>query len=123
MAPVRPRCALLIDYGKALNRLSASHHETGNRRRVRRARRSRVVPARNVDEVADDTFGPALVRACFWPVRRFPVGPVSGPDSVQAFGGMLSLRLPTRAWVWVSFGLRTAGRRAEAWLQRGLPSS
>jgi hypothetical protein len=26
-------------------------------------------------------------------------------------------------WVWLSFGLRTAGRRAEAWLQRGLPSS
>ena len=44
--------------------------------------------------------------------------------SVQAFGGMLSLRLPTRVyWVWLSFGLRAAGRRVEAWLQRGLPSS
>jgi hypothetical protein len=45
------------------------------------------------------------------------------PDSVQVSGGMLSLRLPTWSWVWLSFGLRTAGHRAEAWLQRGLPSS
>jgi hypothetical protein len=45
------------------------------------------------------------------------------PDSVQASGGMLSLRLPTGVLVWLSFGLHTAGRRVEAWLQRGLPSS
>ena len=45
------------------------------------------------------------------------------PDSVQVFGGMLSSRLPTPSWVWLSIGLRVAGRRVEAWLQRGLPSS
>ena len=46
------------------------------------------------------------------------------PDPVQVFGGMLSTRLPTWVfWVWLSIGLRVAGRRAEAWLQRGLPSS
>jgi hypothetical protein len=45
------------------------------------------------------------------------------PDSVQALGGTLSLRLPTRARVWLSFGLRTAGRRGVVWLQRGVPSS
>jgi hypothetical protein len=45
------------------------------------------------------------------------------PDSVQAFGGMLSFRLPTAVLVWLSFGLQPVGRRVEAWLQRGLPSS
>lgn len=46
-----------------------------------------------------------------------------GPDSVQVFGGMLFSRLPIRIRVWLSFGLRAAGRRVEAWLQRGLSSS
>jgi hypothetical protein len=32
---------------------------------------------------------------------------------------MLSTRLPTRIWVWLSIGLRAVVRRAEAWLQRG----
>ena len=45
------------------------------------------------------------------------------PDSVQAFDGMLSLRLPTGIRVWLSIGLRAVVRRAEVWLQRGLPSS
>jgi hypothetical protein len=45
------------------------------------------------------------------------------PDSVQAFDGMLSMRLPTSITVWLSSGLRAVVRRAEAWLQRGLPSS
>jgi len=45
------------------------------------------------------------------------------PDSVQAFGGMLSTRLPTVCLVWLSIGLRAVVRRVEAWLQRGLPSS
>lgn len=31
-------------------------------------------------------------------------------------------RLPT-AWVWLTFGLRPAGGRDEAWLKKGLPSS
>jgi hypothetical protein len=39
------------------------------------------------------------------------------PDSVQALGGMLSLRLPARSLVWLSIGLLTAGRRIGAWLQ------
>ena len=45
------------------------------------------------------------------------------PDSVQAFDGMLASRLPTRCWVWLYSGLRLVVRRAEVWLQRGLPSS
>ena len=44
------------------------------------------------------------------------------PDSVQAFDGMLSTRLPTRIWVWLSIGLRAVVRRAEAWLQRDCPA-
>jgi transposase len=35
---------------------------------------------------------------------------------------MLSLRLPTLMWVWLSFGLRAAGRRVEAWLQGDCPA-
>jgi hypothetical protein len=45
------------------------------------------------------------------------------PDSVQVLGGTLFSRLPTQPWVWLSIGLRAAGHRVEAWLQRGLPSS
>ena len=45
------------------------------------------------------------------------------PDSVQVPGGTLSSGLPTRAWVWLTFGLRTVGHRDEAWLKRGLPCS
>jgi hypothetical protein len=45
------------------------------------------------------------------------------PDSVQVLGGRLSFGLPTRVRVWLTFGLRPAGRRDEAWLKRGLPSS
>ena len=46
------------------------------------------------------------------------------PDSIQVSGGMLSIGLPThRVWVWFAIGLQFAGRRGEAWLQRGLPSS
>jgi len=45
------------------------------------------------------------------------------PDSVQALGGTLDFGLPTRSRVWLYSGLRTAGRRDEAWLKRGLPSS
>ena len=45
------------------------------------------------------------------------------PDSVQVPGGMLFKRLPTCSWVWLSSGLQSAGRRDEAWLERGLPSS
>ena len=45
------------------------------------------------------------------------------PDSVQVSGGTLSSRLPTAYLVWLAFGLRTAGHRDGAWLQRGLPSS
>ena len=45
------------------------------------------------------------------------------PDSVQVLGGTLSLRLPTRARVWLSSGLRTVERRGAVWLQRGVPSS
>ncbi len=33
------------------------------------------------------------------------------PDSVQVSGGMLSMRLPTRCWVWLSFGLQPVGHR------------
>lgn len=35
------------------------------------------------------------------------------PDSVQVLGGTLSLRLPTRVWVWLYSGLRS--RRAPWW--------
>ncbi len=45
------------------------------------------------------------------------------PDSVQVIGGQLSMRLPTGCLVWLSFGLRPAGHRDEAWLKRGLPCS
>ena len=45
------------------------------------------------------------------------------PDSVQVFGGTLSLAAAHRLLVWLSFGLRTAEHRGEAWLKRGLPSS
>ena len=45
------------------------------------------------------------------------------PDSIQVPGGMLSSRLPTGLLVWLSSGLRSVGRRGEAWLERGLPSS
>jgi hypothetical protein len=45
------------------------------------------------------------------------------PDSVQAFGGMLSLRLPTSLIGVALFRSACRRRRAEAWLQRGLPSS
>ena len=33
------------------------------------------------------------------------------------------MRLPTGLLVWLYSGLRTAGHRDEAWLQRGLPCS
>jgi len=45
------------------------------------------------------------------------------PDSVQALGGTLYFGLPTCLRVWLYFGLRTAGRRDEAWLKRELPCS
>jgi len=45
------------------------------------------------------------------------------PDSVQVPGAMLSLRLPIRIWVWLSFGLQPVGHRDEAWLKKGLPCS
>ena len=45
------------------------------------------------------------------------------PDSVQVSGGRLSMRLPTRLRVWLTIGLQSAGRRDEAWLEKGLPSS
>jgi hypothetical protein len=45
------------------------------------------------------------------------------PDSVQVSGGKLSMRLPTCSWVWLTIGLRLAGRRDEAWLKKGLPCS
>jgi hypothetical protein len=45
------------------------------------------------------------------------------PDSVQVLGGTLYSGLPTRVRVWLSSGLRTVGRRDEAWLKRGLPCS
>jgi hypothetical protein len=45
------------------------------------------------------------------------------PDSVQVIGGKLSMRLPTRSWVWLTSGLRPAGHRDEAWLKKGLPCS
>ena len=45
------------------------------------------------------------------------------PDSVQVSGGKLSLRLPTRSWVWLTFGLHPVGHRDEAWLKKGLPCS
>jgi len=46
-----------------------------------------------------------------------------GPDSVQVFGGTLSLAAAHHLLVWLSSGLRTAEHRGEAWLKRGLPSS
>jgi hypothetical protein len=45
------------------------------------------------------------------------------PDSVQVLGGKLSMRLPTRSRVWLTFGLQPVGHRDEAWLKKGLPSS
>ena len=30
------------------------------------------------------------------------------------------MRLPTRRWVWLTFGLHPAGHRDEAWLKKGL---
>ena len=45
------------------------------------------------------------------------------PDSVQASGGVLSLRLPTLLLVWLFFGLRSRRAPREVWLQRGLLSS
>src|SRR5665811_2627717 len=45
------------------------------------------------------------------------------PDSVQVFGGTLSFAAAHRLLVWLSFGLRPAEHRGEAWLKRGLPSS
>lgn len=45
------------------------------------------------------------------------------PDSVQVLGGQLSFGLPAHLRVWLTFGLRPAGHRDEAWLKRGLPSS
>jgi len=44
------------------------------------------------------------------------------PDSVQVFGGMLSVRLPT-CRPGVAHGLRPAGHCDEAWLKKGLPCS
>lgn len=44
-------------------------------------------------------------------------------DSVQVPGGSLSSRLPTRVWVWLTFGLHPVGCRDEAWLKKGLPCS
>jgi hypothetical protein len=45
------------------------------------------------------------------------------PDSVQVFGGTLSLAAAHHLLVWLTFGLRSAEHRGEAWLKRGLPSS
>ena len=45
------------------------------------------------------------------------------PDSVQVLGGTLSMRLPNRSRMWLSFGLQPAGHCDEVWLQRGLPCS
>jgi hypothetical protein len=45
------------------------------------------------------------------------------PDSIQVSGGWLSLAAARPLWVWLTFGLRPAGHRDEAWLKRGLPSS
>jgi hypothetical protein len=45
------------------------------------------------------------------------------PDSVQVFGGTLSLAAAHHLLVWLTFGLRPAEHRGEAWLKRGLPSS
>ena len=45
------------------------------------------------------------------------------PDSVQVFGGTLSIAAAHRLLVWLSTGLRPAEHRGEAWLKRGLPSS
>ena len=45
------------------------------------------------------------------------------PDSLQVSGGKLIMRLPTRPWVWLTFGLRPVGHRDEAWLKKGLPCS
>jgi hypothetical protein len=45
------------------------------------------------------------------------------PDSIQVFGGSLSLAAAHHVLVWLSSGLRSAEHRGEAWLKRGLPSS
>ena len=45
------------------------------------------------------------------------------PDSVQVFGGTLSIAAAHHWLVWLSHGLRPAEHRGEAWLKRGLPSS
>ena len=45
------------------------------------------------------------------------------PDSVQVSGGTLSSAAAHHWLVWLSSGLRSVGRRDEAWLKRGLPSS
>jgi hypothetical protein len=45
------------------------------------------------------------------------------PDSVQVLGGTLSMRLPTLNGCGSLPVCAPVERRAEAWLQRGLPSS
>jgi hypothetical protein len=45
------------------------------------------------------------------------------PDSVQVFGGTLSLAAAHHLLVLLTSGLRSAEHRGEAWLKRGLPSS
>ncbi len=56
-------------------------------------------------------------------LRRLHAGSVSGQTRSRCPAGRSHRGCPPAVWVWLSSGLRTAGRRDEAWLKRGLPSS
>ncbi len=48
---------------------------------------------------------------------------MSGQTRSRCPAGRSLLGCPPGFWVWLTFGLQSVGRRGEAWLERGLPSS